>query len=80
LLEEEGYCGGMLENAAGRGGGCSGDCYGVAFGGEGEGVCGVDAVSAAGSGEQREASEGDDEELRCKAVIAGAKNKSCDGR
>jgi hypothetical protein len=63
LLEEEGYGGGMLEDAAGGCGGCAGDGDGVTFGGEGEGVGGADAVSAAGGEERGQAEEGEGEEL-----------------
>ena len=65
----------MLEDAAGGGGGCSGDRDGVGLGGEGEGVRGVDAVSAAGGEEQGEAEEGESEEPCCDAMVAGAKSQ-----
>ena len=55
LLEEERDGGGVLEDAAGGGGGCAGDRDGVGLGREGEGVGGVDAVSAAGDEERGQA-------------------------
>ena len=69
----------MLEDAAGGCGGRAGDRDGVGLGGEREGVCSADAVSATNGKEQGEAEEYKGAELRCDAIAAGAKDKREDG-
>ena len=69
----------MLEDAAGGCGGRAGDRDDVGLGGEYEGVCRADAVSATSGEEQGEAEECKGAEFRCPPIAAGAKDKHEDG-
>ena len=59
MFEEKRYGGGVLEDASGCGDWGSGDGDGVAFGGQGSGIDGGDAVAAAVEECKGEGEEGD---------------------
>src|ERR1700734_914857 len=63
LFEEEGYGGGVLKDGSGCCCGGAGYCDGVRFSGEGFGVGGVDAVSAAVGQHESCAEEGQGQEF-----------------
>jgi len=69
----------VLQDGAGGGGGCASDGDGVRFGGEGEGVGGADAVSAAGGEEWGQTEDCEGCELDRFAAVAPANGEKCDG-